>query len=162
MRTTSRCSLLKTRILWLFLLAVLQAPGQAQRNVLSVEAPSRVAVRKGGETDITLRARVAPGYHVNSHKPADEFLIPLKLSWDGPLTVVETRFPEPKQERYAFAETPLSVFTGDFDIGVRFRAPSAAEAGEASMTGRLRYQACTDKLCLPPKTVMIRFTVEIR
>jgi len=121
-----------------------------------------VAIEKGGEAQVTLRVRLQPGYHVNSHKPSDEFLIPLKLTWEGPLTPVETRFPEPRQERYGFAEKPLSVFTGDFDIGVRFRAPAEAAAREAAMTGKLRYQACTDKLCLPPRTVTIRFTAEIR
>ncbi len=138
------------------------AVGLAQRKVLSVEAPARVTLEKGGETQVTIRVKVSPGYHVNSDRPSDEFLIPLRLHWEGPLKPVETRFPEPKQERYGFAEKPLSVFTGDFEIEVRFRAPVGAAAGEAPMTGKLRYQACTDKLCLPPRTATVQFTAEIR
>jgi len=111
---------------------------------------------------VRLRVKLQPGYHVNSHKPSDEFLIPLALSWEGPLEAVATRFPEPKQERYGFADHPLSVFTGDFEIGVRFRAPGGKEGREAAMRGKLRYQACTDKLCLPPKTVDVRFTVKFQ
>lgn len=106
--------------------------------------------------------KLQPGYHVNSHQPSDEFLIPLKLTWEGPLTPVATRFPEPKQESYGFADQPLSVFTGDFDIVVRFRAPAGKSGQEAAMKGKLRYQACTDKLCLPPRTVDVRFAVKFQ
>ena len=34
--------------------------------------------------------------------------------------------------------------------------PASAPAGLGAVNGKLRYQACTDKMCLPPKTVDVR------
>ncbi len=65
-------------------------------------------------------------------------------------------------ENYSFSSSPLSVFTGDFDIGTHFRVPDQAPSGEITISGKLRYQACTDKLCLPPKTVPVTLTVTIQ
>ena len=103
------------------------------------------------------------GYHVNSHQPGDDYLIPLRLTWDaGPLVVVEIEYPEPALERYPFSEEPLSVFTGDFKIRTRFHAGKNAPRGAGAISGKLRYQACTGKLCLPPRTVSVSLPVEVQ
>lgn len=106
---------------------------------------------------------MAPGYHVNSNTPAEAYLIPLRLTWDAqPLQAEAVTFPRPVMEKYAFSEKPLSVFTSDFAIETRFLAPASAQPGLAMALGKLRYQACTDKLCLPPKTIEVRLPIEIR
>lgn len=38
--------------------------------------PEQVTVPAGKASDITLHFRIAPGLHINSHTPKDEFLIP--------------------------------------------------------------------------------------
>ena len=133
----------------------------AGRNVLSIADPPPVTVKRGGEAVLALRAKLLPGYHVNSNTPSDEYLIPLKLSWQAaPLEVIAVDFPDPVLEDYSFSDGKLSVFTGDFDIKTTFRAPATAPPGAHTITGKLSYQACSDKLCLPPKTLPVR--VEIR
>lgn len=103
------------------------------------------------------------GFHANSNKPADDFLIPLKLTWpQGPIEAAEVDYPEPKLEKYEFSQKPISVVTGDFEIVTKFKAPASAPQGMTGVTGKLRYQACTDKMCLPPKTVDVPLIVEIR
>jgi len=104
-----------------------------------------------------------PGYHVNSNTPSDEFLIPLRLTWEaGPIEVKEVVFPKPQLESYAFTEKKLSVYTGAFEITTRFAVPAAAPAGSRTLTGKLRYQACTERLCLAPKTLTVELPVTIR
>lgn len=106
--------------------------------------------------------RLRNGYHVNSNTPADEYLIPLRLTWNAaPLQVAEVVFPKPQLEKHAFSTKPLSVFSGDFDIVTKFRAPANAPLGMATLTGKLRYQACNDTMCLPPKTVEVELPVDI-
>jgi thiol:disulfide interchange protein DsbD len=135
----------------------------AQTNPLSVDPPPKLSIRRGEAIEFRLPVKMAAGYHVNSNTPAEEYLIPLRLSWDAPpLKVESVRFPKPVLEKYAFAEKPLSVFTSDFTIETKFLAPASAAPGLAMAVGKLRYQACTDKLCLPPKTIEIRLPVEIR
>jgi hypothetical protein len=54
------------------------------------------------------------------------------------------------------------VFTGDFKIVTRFRPKPTAPLGPTQVTGKIRYQACTDKECLPPKTVPVSFTMNLK
>jgi len=119
-------------------------------------------VRPGNVATAVSRVVLRSGYHVNSDRPGDEYLVPLRLTWNAaPLEVAGVKYPEPEIRRYPFAEKPLPVFTGSFEIRTRFRAPDSAPRGPRTITGKLRYQACTEKLCLPPKTVSISLPVEI-
>lgn len=107
---------------------------------------------------------VQPGYHVNSNKPADEYLIPISLKWTkaGALEPGAVVYPKPSMEKYAFSDKPLSVFTGNFDVIANFKVAPNAPAGPGAAVGRLRYQACNDKACFPPKTIEITVPYQIQ
>jgi len=106
--------------------------------------------------DFTLQLK--SGYHVNSNTPSDEFLIPLRFTWtNGAAEAGEVTFPKPQLEKYQFSEKPLSVFTGDFKVQGKFKLISTG-----TVTGKLRYQACSDKACLPPRTLEVKLPVEVR
>ena len=102
------------------------------------------------------------GYHVNSNKPPDPYLIPLKLTWTkGVLEPGEVLFPKPQLEKYAFSPTPLSVYSGNFELTATFKVPVDAPSGPAGMNGKLRYQACNDKECKPPKDLSVNVQLDI-
>jgi len=123
---------------------------------------SRVHAKRGQEVTQTLTAQLQGGFHVNSNQPADEYLIPLKLQWlKGPLDAEQVVYPKPLLENYAFSQKPVSVFSGKFEIVTKFKASPSAQPGMALMNGKLRFQACNDKECLPPKTLDVQFTVVI-
>src|SRR5579863_9548996 len=69
-------------------MAGLLALGQADdrgRSVLKGAAveylfPEQVTLAAGKASDVELHFRVAPGLHINSHAPKDEFLIPTTFS----------------------------------------------------------------------------------
>jgi hypothetical protein len=126
-------------------------------------APPRTTAARDSVVSAGLSVQLRNGYHVNSNTPADEYLIPLGLNWNAsPLEVREIIYPKPKMEAYAFSAKPLSVYTGDFEIVTRFAVPARAPLGASIVTGKLRYQACTNSSCLPPKTVEVRLPVDIR
>lgn len=145
-------------------LALLSAALSAQTSaLLSVAPPNKVAARRGGVAEARLSVSLQPGYHVNSNRPSEDYLIPLRLTWtSGPLESTDISFPKPSMEKYAFSPTPLSVYTGNFQIVNKFKVPANAAAGMAVQTGKLRYQACNNKACFPPKTLEIKLPVEIR
>jgi len=133
-----------------------------QANVVHVAPPTQVKVRAGEAVKAALTIHVDTGFHVNSNKPADEFLIPLRLTWNpGPLGGGKVEFPKPKLEKYSFSVKPVSVFTGSFDIVTRFQVLSDANPGQTTITGKLHYQACNDTTCLTPKTIDVTLPVEI-
>jgi hypothetical protein len=101
------------------------------------------------------------GYHVNSNTPSEDYLIPLRLTWNpGPLVPAGTEFPKPKMEKYDFSSKPLSVFSGSFDIVSKFKVPANAPIGTSFLAGKLRYQACTNTMCLPPKTLDVKLQID--
>ena len=135
----------------------------AQNNVLTVSPAGRLKIKRNETAVANVHVQLRTGYHVNSNTPSDEYLIPLKLTWDAaPLEAVDVDYPKPKLEKYQFSAKPLSVFSGDFDIETKFKAPSNATNGMALLSGKLRYQACTDRMCLPPKTANVTLTADIQ
>lgn len=102
--------------------------------------------------------QVRDGYHVNSHTPTEEFIIPLRFTWtDGAAQAGEVTFPKPSLEKYLFSPKPVSVFTGAFKAQTKFKLVSTG-----TVMGKLRYQACDDKSCLPPRTIDVKVPVEVR
>jgi hypothetical protein len=131
---------------------------------LTAGAPQAVAGKRGESVEARLPLSVQPGYHVNSDKPADEYLIPLKLTWTatGALEPGAVIYPKPSLEKYEFAPKPLSVFTGNFDLVAKFKVAANAPAGPGAATGKLRYQACNTRACFPPKTIEITLPYRIQ
>lgn len=161
MRSGSFC----VRSVGLCLLTAAGAFGQVPGTpTLTVGAPSqKVVLKRGGPATVAVPVKLASGYHVNSDKPVDEYLIPLRLTWDaGLLDSPTVAYPTPKMEKYEFSEKPLSVLTGEFTLETRAQVARTAMPGPGLLTGKLRYQACSEKVCYPPKTVPVRLTVEVR
>jgi len=132
--------------------------------VVNVVAPEKVIVKAGATQEIPFTIQIKSGYHVNSNTPSDEYLIPLKLTFaaDGPVQVVDIAYPKPSMEKLEFSPKPVSVFQGDVKATAKVKAGSNLHPGASSLLGKLRYQACNDRMCLPPRTLEIKVPVEIR
>ena len=132
-------------------------------NVLTLAPEDRTLQAKAGATfEAKLPVELKSGYHVNSNTPSEDYLIPLRLTWNASaLGAAEVVFPKPKLEHYSFSKVPLSVFTDNFAIVTRFKVPTEAAAGPVTLTGKLRFQACNTKMCLPPKTLDVKLPIEI-
>ena len=143
-------------LLWLPLLA--------QNNaILTITPPHKLVAKRNTSVSTKLAVSLSEGYHANSNTPSEAYLIPLRLTWTSdPLQVESITFPKPHDEKYSFSPTPLSVFTGAFDITTKFKVPSGATPGLAVLLGKLRYQACNDTMCFPPKTVEVKLPVEVQ
>ncbi len=136
--------------------------GQAV-NAVAVDPPQKVLVTRGQSATLKIHGKVLPGYHANSNKPHEEYLIPLKLTLDAaPLQVESIEYPKGQDQKYSFSEKPLNVLTGDFDIIVKLKAPANSQPQMHMLAGKLRYQACSETACLAPKTVELRITADVR
>ncbi len=133
----------------------------AQTPVLTVKPPVGVVVKKGQTVDVKLIASLNAGFHLNSHTPSEDYLIPLTLKWEGPLEEVEVVYPKPSLEKYSFEEKPLSVLTGQFTLATKFKAPTSAAPGPVTLNGKIRYQACNNNSCFAPKNVPVTLVVQV-
>ena len=133
-----------------------------QINVLSVAPLRKITVPLKGTADAAVALQLRPGYHVNSNTPSDAYFIPLRLTWNpGPVEAVAVVFPKPQMEKLAFSEKPVSIFTGNFEVVTKFKAAAGAPPGQNVITGKLRFQACNDRMCLPPRTIDLSLPVEV-
>ena len=147
-----------------FSLAVLVGHGQVNDSALFKGSavqylfPEQVTVAAGKASDVALHFRVASGYHINSHTPREEFLIPTTFSIPDGAGVRLDKAVYPAGTDFTLPLDPtdkLSVYSNEFTIQARI----VAEAGSHLVEGKLRFQACDKSACLPPKTIPVAFNV---
>lgn len=145
-------------------LAVAAIAAFAQGPSVSQIAPPTVQVAPGKTAPVKLHFRVADYYHINSHKPLDELLLPteLKLSPPTEIMVSGVVYPDGHMLQLPFSpESKLSVYSGDFDVSANVRAAQNMPAGTFRIHGELKFQACNDRQCFPPKTTPVMFDVKV-
>lgn len=129
---------------------------------LTVAPVPTVKAKKGSVATVTVRAVLPPGFHANSNKPTDDYLIPLTIKWTGgPLQADGIVYPKADLEKYSFSDKPLSVVTGEFTITTKFKVPADAAQGPAAENGTIRYQACNDRMCFAAKNVPVTISLNI-
>ena len=140
-------------------------PLLAQINsVLTINTPPKTSVKRNQVITMDVQMQLRNGYHVNSDKPDDPYLIPLRLTWTTPIIAeaAEITYPKPTMEKLEFSTKPVSIFSGDFKTQTKFKIAANAPLGEQVIVGKLRYQACNNHECLPPRTVEVKVPVDVR
>jgi hypothetical protein len=123
-----------------------------------------VTAKRTEQTMVRLDFRVASGFHINSNAPKSEFLIPTALKMDLPTDIVLGKIEYPAGQDLAFPFSPdekLSVYSGDFAINLVVHPLKTVVPGKYVMHGVLRYQACDNAQCFPPKTLPVSFDVKV-
>jgi DsbC/DsbD-like thiol-disulfide interchange protein len=120
--------------------------------------PEQVTLPAGKASPVALHFRIAPGFHINSHTPTDESLIPTTFSVPSSTGVKLASARYPVGEEYILPldpSTKLSVYTGEFSIEARLIAAHGNHLVQAS----LHYQACDKSACYPPRTITVPIDV---
>lgn len=136
-----------------------------EENLLKVKGYSSFdKVYGGSEFKIALEVKVDSGWHINSHKPYDDYLIPSELSVTDPdsnFILVNAAYPEPHDYKLSFSEEPLSVWEGKIYMGGLVKAKVELEPGRYNLIINLDYQACNDMSCLAPNSISDTIQIEI-
>jgi hypothetical protein len=143
-------------------LASAQTLGKAP--TIEVAAIPPVTAQRSEATMVNLNFRVPPGYHINSNTPKSEFLIATALKMDLPTDIILGKIEYPAGEDRSFPFSPdekLSVYSGDFTIAVAVHPLHSVVPGKYEMRGVLRYQACDNAACYPPKNLPVNFEVKV-
>ncbi len=106
----------------------------------------------------TIRASVVmdipSGYHVNSSRPLEKFLIPTQLRVEAPngIRVGPVAYPRAVLRNFKFSKSKVSVYEGRAIMRFNLTVPAHASTGSAEIKLKLRYQSCNDEVCFPPQT----------
>ncbi len=135
-----------------------------QSAKVTIAAPTLVGVAPGRPAAFELMLRVAPGFHINSHQPKSDLLIPtvVRLSPPTNISVGRIRYPMGRDLSLPFApQERLNVYTGDVYIPGLISAGRGTTPGRYRVHGELRYQACDNRACYPPTSVPFSFDVKV-
>ena len=155
----------KTTVIALVVLLATTAWAQGGKAPSVTFAPvPLVTAERTVQTMVDLNFRVASGFHINSNAPKSEFLIPTNLKMDLPTDIVLGKIEYPAGKDLSFPFSPdekLNVYNGDFTIAVAVHPLRSVVPGKYVMHGLLRYQACDNAQCFPPKTLPVSFEVKV-
>jgi thiol:disulfide interchange protein DsbD len=111
-----------------------------------VKLTGAIDKRAGNDVHGVVTATIESGWHINSNKPLDEFVIPTALSFDG-ADLVSAQYPAHTVRSFKFSgDQKLAVYEGTIQIGFDAKLKS-----DEPLKGKLHYQSCNDNVCLPPR-----------
>jgi hypothetical protein len=112
--------------------------------------------------EVVLTASIQPGWHLYSQaQPEDAIAQPTSFSFNNnPLVSFEGKVKEVgKLEKYR--DDKLDVSANQYSNKVEFvQVVKLKGKAKTAVTGKLEFQTCDDKKCLPPKTVP--FTIALK
>ncbi len=132
--------------------------------VVTLKVVPVVTVAQAKSATVPITFNVAGGYHINSNRPKSDYLIPtaLKIEATTDIVIGKTTYPDGQDMSFAFApDEKLNVYTGDFKVDVLVHPLSSVQPGKYIVRGTLKYQACDNKACYPPKNLPVSFDVKI-
>jgi DsbC/DsbD-like thiol-disulfide interchange protein len=120
-------------------------------------------VRKGGTVQGTVTMDIPSGYHVNSNRPLEKFLIASQLQIEAPkgVRVGSVVYPRPILRKLKFSKSKVSVFEGRAVIRFSVTVPPSFPSRKVELKGHLRYQACNDDICFPPRTRDVSVSLKV-
>jgi len=156
-------------LLLIIVAALPSAPSPSQvpsgREVVSPAAfVSREPVARGSAFQIAVVAKIRTGFHINARKPSADYLIPTDLRAELPAgfkTAGDASYPKGELHTFAFTKTPLNVYQDKFVIRLPLTALADAPLGAQKIPLKLRYQACSNEVCLPPVTLNVDAAVTV-
>jgi DsbC/DsbD-like thiol-disulfide interchange protein len=96
---------------------------------------------------------IPSGYHINSNRPLESFLIATQLKVDAPsgAKVGAVTYPRPLMKSFKFSKKPLSVYEGKAILRFNVIVPANYSGGAIDLKAHVRLQSCNDEVCFPPK-----------
>lgn len=118
---------------------------------------------RGSTARVAVIMKIRPGFHVNAREKSAEYLIATDLKPQLPVgfTAGEVSYPKGKLETFTFSKTPLNVYQGTVKLLLPVTVGANAPLGTQHVPLKLRYQACSTEVCLPPVTLNLDATLNV-
>jgi thiol:disulfide interchange protein DsbD len=118
---------------------------------------------RGSIAQIAVVMKIRPGFHVNAREKSAEYLIATDLKSNLPagFSAGAVAYPKGKLEKFVFSKTPLNVYQDTVILKMPLTVLATAPTGEQHIPLKLRYQACSQEICLPPVTLDVDAVVNV-
>ena len=120
-------------------------------------------IGRGRSVQGTVTMEIPSGYHANSNRPLEKFLIATQLQIEAPkgIRVGPTIYPRPLLRSLKFSKSKVSVFEGRTTMRFNVTVPRNYSENSAELKGRLRFQSCNDDTCFPPQTREVKMWLSV-
>jgi thiol:disulfide interchange protein DsbD len=111
-----------------------------------------------------LHAAIADGYHLYSFTTPAGGPIKTTASFHSNSDIKDLRVYQPRPDRHQdpTLNVPVETFQSGVDFLVSGELPKDATPGDEIVTASVRYQACSDQICLPPVTKTAKSTITVQ
>ncbi len=148
--------------------AAAQTTAEGKHLTISASA-SNARVRSGQRISLVLDLQLGAGLHVYAPGVNSDFIpIDWNMKESPALTMRAVTYPNARVVRLKAIKAKAPVYEGTFrltrEITIAKDAvikPLLAPDEKLIIEGGLRYQACDDKLCYPPETIPVRWTLQV-
>lgn len=113
----------------------------------------------GDLTRLVVNLDIAEGWHINSHQPLQDDLIPtaITLTEGSGHKLISVSYPAPVLKPLDFEDKPLALYEGKIQILSELKK-SGSETPSHPLQLALQLQACNQEACLPPETTTLTVT----
>ncbi len=124
-------------------------------------SPNKIARWRTAQGTIVMD--VPSGYHVNSNRPLEKFLIATQLTVEAPngVRVGPVVYPRALLRSLKFSKSKVSVFEGRTTMRFSVTVPRNFSGNSAELKARLRFQSCNDDTCFPPQTREVKLWLNV-
>lgn len=149
---------LRSIILSTFAVGLFAFAANAQNITGSITGP----VIKGKPARGTVSISIPAGLHVNSNRPSSQYAIPttVTLSSSG-VKLGAVSYPRGTNRKFEFTETPINVYEGRVSFPFTVTVPAKFTGDTVRVRATVKYQACTNEVCYPPKSKEITITAKV-
>lgn len=103
------------------------------------------------------------GLHVNSSRPASQYAIATSVRVSGTgIKTSSVKYPAGHNRKFNFSEVPINVYQGHTSFPFTVMVPANFRGDIVKVRAVVKYQACTEEVCYPPKTKEIILTAKVR
>ena len=119
-------------------------------------------VKRGDTARGIVALSIPGGLHVNSNKPNSPYAIPTSVRITGSgVQIAGVNYPRGHNRKFAFSENTINVYEGRTPITFRVKVPENFRGNVIRIRAVVRYQACTDEVCYPPRNKEITMTARV-
>ncbi len=131
----------------------------AAKGAVSIKAQT---VKTDKENRLIVDITIQPGWHINAHHPLQDYLIPtsIRLSENSSgWKLGKITYPAPLKKKLGFQRATLALYEGEIELNASLMG---SVKDNPTLPVQVRLQACNDKICLPPETILLQVPVNLK
>jgi DsbC/DsbD-like thiol-disulfide interchange protein len=134
---------------------------QRPKHAQVAATPADVAVKAG--TKAMLFVDVTPNPSIHVYAPGTRDFIPITVKFDPQAGVRLGKLTYPKSETMTFADEKVPVFQKPFRLTQEIALQDDLKAGTSvPVKATVDFQACDDKVCYPPESAQVSWTLTVK